>query len=232
MKKILDLITAEITQAFVDCGYDAKYGKVTLSNRPDLCEYQCTGAMAAWGETTEEDENSDEEEAELALMARSDSESEDEPMDSLAELKGKVRGLSKFKLEELLTTLMDEYDALNTENVMLKDTCSELKRDISVVEFANDILKKEKVEQGQHTENNDSENTIIHGDNLEALKALLPQYEGKVKCIYIVILTPILMSILSSEDAVRLNFIIHIMFLALFEMRNYNVLCGGAKWTI
>ena len=81
-------------------------------------------------------------------------------------------------------------------------------------------------EQGQHTENNDSENMIIHGDNLEALKALLPQYEGKVKCIYIVILTPILMSILSSENAVRLNFIIHIMFLALFEMRNYNVLCG------
>ena len=78
-------------------------------------------------------------------------------------------------------------------------------------------------EQGQHTENNDSENMIIHGDNLEALKALLPQYEGKVKCIYIVILTPILMSILSSENAVRLNFIIHIMFLALFEMRNYKL---------
>ena len=77
-------------------------------------------------------------------------------------------------------------------------------------------------EQGQHTENNGSENMIIHGDNLEALKALLPQYEGKVKCIYIVILTPILMSILSSENAVRLNFIIHIMFLALFEMRNYT----------
>ena len=68
--------------------------------------------------------------------------------------------------------------------------------------------------------------------NIEALKALLSQYEGKVKCIYIVILTPILMSILSSENAVRLNFIIHIMFLALFEMMNYNVLCGGAKWTI
>ena len=60
-------------------------------------------------------------------------------------------------------------------------------------------------EQGQHTENNDSENMIIHGDNLEALKALLPQYEGKVKCIYIVILTPILMSILSSENAQRVN---------------------------
>ena len=47
MKKILDLITGEVTQAFVDSGYDAKYGKVTLSNRPDLCEYQCNGAMAA-----------------------------------------------------------------------------------------------------------------------------------------------------------------------------------------
>lgn len=60
-------------------------------------------------------------------------------------------------------------------------------------------------EQGQHTENNDSENMIIHGDNLEALKALLPQYEGKVKCIYIVILTPILMSILSSENKALSN---------------------------
>lgn len=40
-------------------------------------------------------------------------------------------------------------------------------------------------EQGQHAEDNGSENMIIHGDNLEALKALLPQYEGKVKCIYI-----------------------------------------------
>ena len=40
-------------------------------------------------------------------------------------------------------------------------------------------------EQGQHTEDNGSENMIIHGDNLEALKSLLPRYEGKVKCIYI-----------------------------------------------
>lgn len=40
-------------------------------------------------------------------------------------------------------------------------------------------------EAGQHTEDNGSENMIIHGDNLEALKALLPKYEGKVKCIYI-----------------------------------------------
>lgn len=40
-------------------------------------------------------------------------------------------------------------------------------------------------EQGQHEADNGSENMIIHGDNLEALKALLPMYEGKVKCIYI-----------------------------------------------
>ena len=47
MKKFLDLITEEVTKAFTECGYDAKYAKVTLSNRPDLCEYQCNGAMAA-----------------------------------------------------------------------------------------------------------------------------------------------------------------------------------------
>lgn len=40
-------------------------------------------------------------------------------------------------------------------------------------------------EQGQHTEDNGSENMVIRGDNLEALKSLLPRYEGKVKCIYI-----------------------------------------------
>jgi len=38
---------------------------------------------------------------------------------------------------------------------------------------------------GQHDADNGSENMIIHGDNLEALKALLPQYEGRIKCIYI-----------------------------------------------
>ena len=40
-------------------------------------------------------------------------------------------------------------------------------------------------EMGKHTEDNGIDNMIIHGDNLEALKALLPQYEGRVKCIYI-----------------------------------------------
>lgn len=47
MKKILDLIVAEMKTAFTSCGYEESYAKVVLSNRPDLCEYQCNGAMAA-----------------------------------------------------------------------------------------------------------------------------------------------------------------------------------------
>lgn len=46
MQKILDLISKEMKQAFEAAGYSADLGKVTLSNRPDLCEYQCNGAMA------------------------------------------------------------------------------------------------------------------------------------------------------------------------------------------
>jgi len=44
-------------------------------------------------------------------------------------------------------------------------------------------------ESGQHEEDNGSENMIIHGDNLDALKALLPRFEGRIKCIYIEIKT-------------------------------------------
>ena len=47
MEKILDIITAKMQQAFTDAGYDASFGRVTVSNRPDLCEYQCNGALAA-----------------------------------------------------------------------------------------------------------------------------------------------------------------------------------------
>lgn len=47
MKKLLDLITEEMSGAFTAAGLDEKYAGVTLSNRPDLCEYQCNGAMAA-----------------------------------------------------------------------------------------------------------------------------------------------------------------------------------------
>ena len=47
MNTLIELITEEVKSAFSNAGYDASYGRVTLSNRPDLCEYQCNGAMAA-----------------------------------------------------------------------------------------------------------------------------------------------------------------------------------------
>lgn len=47
MKKVMELITGELEKAFSACGYNQEYAGVTLSNRPDLCEYQCNGALAA-----------------------------------------------------------------------------------------------------------------------------------------------------------------------------------------
>lgn len=47
MKNIIDIITADMQRAFAVAGYDEAYGQVTISNRPDLCEYQCNGALAA-----------------------------------------------------------------------------------------------------------------------------------------------------------------------------------------
>ncbi|MDR1764601.1 MAG: arginine--tRNA ligase [Lachnospiraceae bacterium] len=47
MKEIITEIGAKVEAAFAAAGYDAKYGKVTASNRPDLCDYQCNGALQA-----------------------------------------------------------------------------------------------------------------------------------------------------------------------------------------
>ena len=47
MEQILDIITEKMRAAFEEAGYDRAYGRVTVSNRPDLCEYQCNGALAA-----------------------------------------------------------------------------------------------------------------------------------------------------------------------------------------
>lgn len=47
MKKFILLIQEKLEKAFEDCGYDVKYGKVINSNRPDLCEFQCDGALSA-----------------------------------------------------------------------------------------------------------------------------------------------------------------------------------------
>lgn len=47
MQKIIDILGKEVMEAFEAKGYEKKYGIVTLSNRPDLCQYQCNGALAA-----------------------------------------------------------------------------------------------------------------------------------------------------------------------------------------
>lgn len=46
MKKLIELMAEELSAAFEKAGYDPAYGRVGVSNRPDLCEYQCNGAMA------------------------------------------------------------------------------------------------------------------------------------------------------------------------------------------
>ncbi len=47
MKKLTDLISQIVQEAFGKCNYDTIYGMTTHSNRPDLCHYQCNGALAA-----------------------------------------------------------------------------------------------------------------------------------------------------------------------------------------
>jgi len=84
--------------------------------------------LAAWGDSTEEEEETEEEEATVSLMARSDSESDEESLDSLDQLKEQVCGLRKAKLKEPLFPLIDECDALTSKNYMLKDVCAEIKK--------------------------------------------------------------------------------------------------------
>ena len=51
MKKVMELLQEELSAAFERAGYDKKYARAALSNRPDLCQYQCNGALAAaWHE--------------------------------------------------------------------------------------------------------------------------------------------------------------------------------------
>ncbi|MBQ8281536.1 MAG: arginine--tRNA ligase [Lachnospiraceae bacterium] len=47
MDKLIDIISSELKKAFEKCGYNSDYGQVTVSNRPDLCQYQCNGGLAA-----------------------------------------------------------------------------------------------------------------------------------------------------------------------------------------
>lgn len=47
MKELTELIQEDMKEAFIKAGYDGDFAKVTVSKRPDLCEYQVNGAMAA-----------------------------------------------------------------------------------------------------------------------------------------------------------------------------------------
>jgi len=124
-----------------------------------------TGAMlAAWGDSTDEEERSEEEGA-IALMARSETDSNEESSDSLIWLKNKVSGLNKTKLKEFLLILIDECDALHTKNCNLRGECDELKGDINELEHESKILKDEKIEL-------DMNNLVLHED-LERLKETL-----------------------------------------------------------
>ena len=105
-------------------------------------------------------------------MAKSESELDIELVESLSQLKDKVRGLSKAKVEKLLLTLMDECDAINAENCMLKDVCSKLKKDVRMLERnkqeferVNEILKCEKFKADK--------NTLALCKDLDTLKDLM-----------------------------------------------------------
>ena len=80
--------------------------------------------LTAWGDTTEEEEEegSEEEEEVVALMARSETDSDEESIESLNRFKNKVCGFNKAKLKEFL------FNPLHSKNCKLKDACAELKR--------------------------------------------------------------------------------------------------------
>ena len=105
--------------------------------------------MAAWGDTSEEEEDSQDEEEAVAFRARSGSDSDSDG----ESLKKEVRNLSKKKLEKLIFSLMEECEALTSENCMLKSTCSDLENDVKrlqrkrqELEHMNEALMYEKLE--------------------------------------------------------------------------------------
>ena len=73
--------------------------------------------MAAWGETSEEEEDSQEEEIVEALITRSESKSDLESIESLSQLKDKVRGLSTAKVVKLLFSVMNECETIQQKHL-------------------------------------------------------------------------------------------------------------------
>jgi len=74
-----------------------KHGRKQAAN--SSARHFSRAMLLTWGDFTKEDEETEEEDAVIALMARSDSDSDDEPLDSLTQLKDKVRGLNKANLK-------------------------------------------------------------------------------------------------------------------------------------
>ena len=128
--------------------------------------------MAAWGETLKEEEDSQQEKVVEALMARSKSESNLESIESLSQLKDTVHGLSIAKVVKLLFAIMNECKTVTVENCMLKDVCSEFKKDVRMLEqnkleleHVNKVLKCEKLKE--------EEEGLALCKDLDALKDLI-----------------------------------------------------------
>jgi len=90
-------------------------------------------------------------------MARSETDSDEGSSDCLIRLKNKISGLNKHKLKEFLLILMDECDALHTENCDLSNECDELKKEVLKLEEENKHLKDEKIKL-------DMNNLVLHED--------------------------------------------------------------------
>ena len=122
--------------------------------------------LAAWGDSSEDEGESEAEEGVVALMAQTDSDSDDESTISFSDLKNKVHGLNKATLEELL------YNVL--------ETCADLKREVRDLELENEILKNEKL--GLHENINMlKENLFIKEGDYTRVEEKLFEVEGMVE---------------------------------------------------
>ncbi len=104
MKNLMEQMNEAVADAFTACGYDGKYARVTVSNRPDLCEYQCNGALAAAKEYKK---------APMAIAQEAAQKLSDSPIFSVAEavkpgfLNLKIR---ETCLADFLCRMMEEPD--------------------------------------------------------------------------------------------------------------------------
>ncbi len=103
MKELIEIITEEVKRAFKNAGYDEKYGKTSLSNRPDLCEFQCNGALAAAKEYKK-----------VPIMIAGDVAKELENSEIFSSVEAVNPGFLNFKINDLY---LGEY-----VNEMFKDT--------------------------------------------------------------------------------------------------------------